>query len=245
MAQRHWAWNTAVLPWHTDLPDSPLPFSSPLCALCISVLCFTPPPPPQFAHLLSLILWWSFWLFPCLQSLFFIFPLQPNCLGSYSPQTTPPPPHPISSFTRALTLSFYLVFAVNRDSQGSLGMLRDSKWGVRVQSTSFLFNKDTVICLQALIRWLIHTGDLIISLRGTRRVFKTVADLGHPFTPALKHTCMLHTAGVQWPAPWDISVIKANEPLILTPKKKMTVIIAIITVLCITIAQNYFFTKQL
>lgn len=36
----------------------------------------------------------------------------------------------------------------------------------------------------------------------------------------------------------DISVIKANEPLILQPKKQMTIIITVITVLCITIAHN-------
>lgn len=56
--------------------------------LSISLLYFTFS--SKFAHLLSLILWWSFCLFPCLQSLSFIFPLQPNCLGS----STPPAPHP-------------------------------------------------------------------------------------------------------------------------------------------------------
>lgn len=152
-------------------------FSS-LCSVYLCAL-FYSPPIRSFAVSYTLMVFLVISL-PAVSVLH--LPLTAQLPGQLQPQTTLPTP--ISSFTRALTLSFYLVFAVNRDSQGSLGMLRDSKWGVRVQSTSFLFHKDIVICLQALIRWLIHTSDLIISLRGTRRVFKTVADQDHPFHPS-------------------------------------------------------------
>lgn len=162
----------------------PLAYRSPrlsTASLLLSAsLCFILPFPPN--SLICCLLYSD--------GLFAYFPACSLCLSSspYSPiaWAVPPPPRPAS--IRALTLSFYLVFAVNRDSQKSLGMLRDSKWGVKMQSTSFLFNKDIAICLQALMRWLINTSDLIISLRAAGRVFKTTLS-PQPSNPCAAHSC--------------------------------------------------------
>lgn len=42
----------------------------------------------------------------------------------------------------------------------------DFQWRVKVRPILPLFNEDTVICLQGLIRLLINTSDIIISLKG-------------------------------------------------------------------------------
>lgn len=56
----------------------PFAFLFPSQHLCLILLS------PQFPHLQSLIPSWSLGLFLCLQLLSFIFPIQPNCLGSNS-----------------------------------------------------------------------------------------------------------------------------------------------------------------
>lgn len=113
MAQRHWAWNTALFPRRLHLPGSPLTFSSPFS---ITLLNFTLP--PIFSFAVSYTLSWSSCYFLCLQPTSFIFPLQPNYLGSYSPNLSFTPP--ISSFICTHLVLFH-VFALFRDFPVSIG----------------------------------------------------------------------------------------------------------------------------
>lgn len=89
----------------------------------------------------------------------------------HSTSTLHSPTIPISSFTLALTLSFYRAFALNRDSPESPGdslqlLGKGAGGGGGSASLIFPFNEDAVIRLRGLIRRLINTSHLIISLQG-------------------------------------------------------------------------------
>lgn len=150
--------------------------------LSISLLNFTFFFPPQFPHLLSLTLWWSFCLFPCLQFLSFIFPLttklpeqlQPKSNPPTPPPPSPPTPLPLSTpppypFPHLLLLSpcpSCSQHGLSRVSGGLFATPGEGSEGAGSVSLIFSFNEDAVICLRGLIRRLINTSHLIISLRG-------------------------------------------------------------------------------